>query len=159
MARGTAIHAHLEQWWKTGLVPNAGEYQPWVDSFLNYRNIRNHRWKALAVELTLADRFHDIAGTCDLITKDADTGRIALCDYKTRENPKDGKELKYGNYKKQMGGYLSLLQENYPTIHIDTVTIYYISPKETRTDTYEVLDCLKLYEQARSAYFEKQLPW
>ena len=152
MKRGTAIHEYLEQWWKTGVVPNAGKYQKWVDSYVNYPNLK--KWKALGTEITLVDRVHDIAGTPDLILKHIDTGRVALCDYKTKNE-----EFNKGNHRKQMGGYLSLLQINYPTFHIDTVRIYWISPKETTTTEYEVMDCLKLYEQARSAYFEKQLPW
>ena len=47
MIRGTAIHEHLENWWNTGLLPNAGEYQPWIDSFVNYPNLEKLR--ALAV--------------------------------------------------------------------------------------------------------------
>ena len=152
MERGTAIHAHLEQWWKTGLIPNAGEYQAWVDSFVNYPNLE--KWRALAVELALADRKHDIAGTLDLIVKHIDTGRVALCDYKTKD-----KEFKKGNHRKQMGGYLSLLKENFPGFFVDTVRIYWISPEQTTSTEYDPLDCLDQYSKARNHYFQKQLPF
>jgi len=152
MIRGTAIHEHLENWWNTGLLPNAGEYQPWIDSFVNYPNLE--KWRALAVELALADRKHDIAGTLDLIVKHVTSGRIALCDYKTKD-----KEFKKGNHRKQMGGYLSLLQENFPGFHVDTVRIFWISPDETTTSEYDPLDCLEQYNKARNHYFSKQLPF
>jgi ATP-dependent exoDNAse (exonuclease V) beta subunit len=131
---------------------NVGKYQDWVDSFLNYRNLS--KWRAVCSEFRMIDRSHDIAGTLDLILKHVDTGRVVLCDYKTK-NPGFSKS----NHRVQMGGYLSLLQHTNPAFHVDSVRIYWVTNEETTTTEYDVLDCLKQYEQARSSFFAKQLPW
>lgn len=150
--RGEIFHAAIDEYWKTGTPGDGGKYQAWVDSFLAYPNLK--RWQAIATEFRLCDRHYQIAGTCDLILKNIDNGRVALCDYKTKEE-----KFSKGNHRVQMGGYLSLLNASNPSFQIDTARIYWVTPKETTSTEYDVIDCLKLYEQARNAYFEKQLPF
>jgi len=108
----------------------------------------------MASEFPVIDRRYNIAGTLDLLLKNKETGRIALCDYKTK-NEKFSKP----NHRPQLGGYLSLLWQQYPQLDIDTCRIYWVSPKETSTNDYSPTDCLTSYEAARSVYFEKQLPF
>ncbi len=128
------------------------KYQDWIDSFLAYKNIE--KWEAIAIEHRMVDRRYDIAGTCDLVLRHKESGRTALCDYKTK-NEKFSK----ANYRSQLGGYMSLLWQQVPQLEIDTCRIYWVTPKETTTDEYDPLECLQLYERARSIYFEKQLPF
>jgi hypothetical protein len=75
-------------------------------------------------------------------------------DWRTK-NP----EFKKPNHRPQLGGYLSLLWQQYPQIDIDSCRIYWVSPKETTTNDYDPTDCLTTYEAARSIYFQKQLPF
>ena len=147
--RGTAFHEAIEPWWWNGETPKVKEVQPWIDSFVAYKNLEN--WRVIATELKMVDRFYKIAGTADLIIQHKRNNRIALCDYKTKEE-----KFSKQNHRAQMGGYLSLMQCAYPNFHIDTVIIYWITPKETTSNNYDVLDCLKRYEQARNDYFSKQ---
>ena len=108
----------------------------------------------MASEFPVIDRRYNIAGTLDLLLKNKETGRIALCDYKTK-NP----EFSKPNHRAQLGGYLSLLWQQYPQLDIDTCRIYWVTPKETTTNEYGPKDCLSSYEAARSLYFDKQLPF
>ncbi len=147
--RGDVFHQCIDQYWNTGQAGNAGKYQAWVDSFLSYPNL--DKWEALVTEYRMCDRTYRIAGTCDLILRHLETGRIALCDYKTKEE-----KFSKSNHRVQMGGYISLLQATNPNFHIDTVRIYWVTPKETSSTEYDILDCLKVYEQARNAYFARQ---
>jgi hypothetical protein len=151
--RGEIFHGYIDEYWKTGIEPiNVGKYQPWIDSFLNQKSL--HKWRAVASEFRLVDRTYDIAGSIDLILKSVETGRVALCDYKTKNEV-----FSKSNHRVQMGGYISLLQANYPGFHLDTVRIFWVTNKKTTSNEYDVIDCLQQYEQARNAYFEKQLPW
>ncbi len=107
----------------------------------------------------MLDRRYQIAGTLDLLLRNKE-GRIALCDYKTKDDPKKGKKINKGNYKTQLGGYLSLLGHQFPQIVVDTCRIYYVCPSRVESVEYpDTLECLQLYERARSNYFEKQLPF
>ena len=149
--RGNIIHECVETLFKTGKAPSAGEYQPWLDSFLNYKNLET--WECIASEIRLVDRRYSIAGSIDFILQSKEDGRIALCDLKTR-SPSFSKN----NHKimKQLGGYLILLYQNYPSIKIDTCRAYWVTSEKTTTDTYQVLDCQQLFERARMLFRQKQ---
>tara|TARA_R100000458_G_scaffold56241_1_gene60945 strand:- start:729 stop:1247 length:519 start_codon:yes stop_codon:yes gene_type:complete len=151
--RGEVFHGYIDEYWKTGIRPiNTGKYQPWIDSFLSQKNLNT--WGAIASELRLVDRFYDIAGSIDLILKNYKTGRVALCDYKTKKE-----NFSKSNHRVQMGGYLSLLHSNYPAFHVDTVRIFWVTNKRTTSSEYDVLECVRQYEQARNDFFAKSLPW
>ena len=150
--RGDEFHSAVCEYWKTGQAGTSEKFQDWIDSFLSYPNLKN--WEPMAVEFPVIDRRFNIAGTLDLLLKHKENGRIALCDYKTK-NEKFSK----ANHRPQLGGYLSLLWQQYPQLDIDSCRIYWVSPKETTTNEYSPIDCLESYEAARSFYFQKQLPF
>ena len=146
MDRGNEFHEAIEQYWRTGIAGKSEKYQAWIDSFLAYPNLKG--WEPMAIEHRLIDRRHQIAGTLDLLLRN-EKGRIALCDYKTK-NEKFSK----ANYRSQLGGYLSLLYMKFPQLDVDTCRIYWVTPKQTTSNEYDPLDCLETYEAARSLYFQ-----
>ena len=150
--RGETVHECLENYLTTGQPGDGGKYNAWVEKLINYPMWG--RFRVIATELRMVDRIHDIAGTLDCLLENRKTKEIWLVDLKTR-NEKFSK----GNYRKQLGGYLSLLYTAYPFIHVDKCRVIYATPKEVVTTDYDPMECLELYEQARSAYFAStQLP-
>ena len=135
--RGTVIH-------------EAGEYKNWVKHLINYEMFNT--WNPIANELRMIDRKRDIAGTCDVILENKN-GKLVLADFKTMT------KYEKKNHKCQIGGYLSLLQINYPTITIDRCRVIYITPEGIRTDDYMPMECIEDYEAVRSIYFDLQVPF
>ena len=68
-------------------------------------------WDCVANELRMVDRKRDIAGSLDAVLQHKDTGVLCLADFKT--------QVKYRkkNHRLQIGGYVSLLNQNYPSIN------------------------------------------
>ena len=108
-------------------------------------------WDCVANELRMVDRKRDIAGSCDVILQHKDTGVLCLADFKTQE------VYKKKNHRLQMGGYVSLLNQNYPQIELWSCRVIYITPDGIKTQDYNPQECMYDYEEARSLYFNKQL--
>ena len=155
--RGNEFHEAVAQWWNTGKAGSSKDYQDWIDTFINYKNLKD--WEPMAVEYALIDRRYNIAGTLDLLLKNKETGRIALCDYKTQKDPGEKGKIRKVNHRPQLGGYLSLLWQRYPQIPVHTCRIYYVTSKQVVSDEYDPTDCMTSYEAARSLYFEKLHPF
>lgn len=149
--RGTAVHACVENFFTTGQPGNAGKWQPWLDQFLQYPNLKG--WDCVACEYRMIDRRFGIAGTLDfLLEKDE---RLVLCDLKTKS---PGFRKNHMDVKTQLGGYVSLLYHNWPTLNIDQCRVYWVTNEKCETDNYDVITCLDLYESARRNYRQTQLP-
>ena len=149
--RGNEVHKGVEHFYKTGEKINIGKWQPWLDSFLNYPNLKG--WDCVASEYRLCDRRYDIAGTLDLLLQYGDV--LALCDIKTK-NP--GFNKNHMEVKTQLGGYVSLLYRNWPSLDIKTCRVYWVTNEACTSDEYSTIDCLDLYERARQLYRQKLLP-
>ena len=152
--RGTVIHEAAQIWCETKDVnlalAKAGKYKNWVEHLINYEMFNT--WNPIANELRMIDRKRDIAGTCDVILENKN-GKLVLADFKTMT------KYEKKNHKCQIGGYLSLLQINYPTITIDRCRVIYITPEGIRTDDYMPMECIEDYEAVRSIYFDLQVPF
>ena len=98
----------------------------------------------------MVDRKRDIAGSCDVILQHKDTGMLCLADFKTQEI------YKKKNHSLQMGGYVSLLYQNYPTVDLWSCRVIYITPDGIKTQDYNPQECMYDYEEARSIYFSKK---
>jgi len=155
--RGTAFHEAIELYWRTGTAGVSLKYQEWIDSFIRYPNLS--AWEPLAVELRMIDRRYNVAGTLDLVLRHKENGRLVLCDYKTKNEPAEGKKLNKPNHRAQLGGYLSLLWQRFPELDITSCRIYWVTPSQTFSNDYSAVDCLTSYESARQTYFKKQLPF
>ena len=149
--RGTTIHGAVQIWSETGdkalALAYAKDYAHWVEHLINYRMWET--WKPLVNELRMIDRKRDIAGSCDVVLQHKETGMLCLADYKTQE--------KYSkkNHSLQMGGYVSLLYQNYPSITLFSCRVIYITPDGIKTQEYNPNECMYDYEQARKLYFKK----
>ena len=147
--RGTIIHGAVQIWCETGdkalALAYAKDYAHWVEHLINYRMWET--WKPLVNELRMIDRKRDIAGSCDVVLQHKETGMLCLADYKTQE--------KYSkkNHSLQMGGYVSLLYQNYPSITLFSCRVIYITPDGIKTQEYNPNECMYDYEQARKLYF------
>jgi ATP-dependent exoDNAse (exonuclease V) beta subunit len=153
--RGTVIHEAVQIWCetkdKTLALAYAKDYTDWVEHLINYRMWNT--WECVANELRMVDRKRDIAGSCDVILQHKDTGVLCLADFKTQE------VYKKKNHRLQMGGYVSLLNQNYPQIQLWSCRVIYITPNGIKTQDYNPLECMYDYEEARGLYFGKQLPF
>ena len=128
-ARGTTIHEAVQIWCETKdkalSLAYAKEFSGWVEHLINYRMWNT--WEPVVNELRMIDRKRDIAGSCDVILQHKDTGALCLADYKTQA------VYKKKNHSLQMGGYVSLLNQNYPDITLFTCRIIYITPDGIKT--------------------------
>ena len=153
--RGTVIHEAVQIWCetkdKTLALAYAKDYTSWVEHLFNYRMWNT--WECVVNELRMIDRKRDIAGSCDVILQHKDTGVLCLADFKTQE------VYKKKNHRLQMGGYVSLLNQNYPQIQLWSCRVIYITPNGIKTQDYNPLECMYDYEEARGLYFGKQLPF
>ena len=153
--RGTVIHEAVQIWCetkdKTLALAYAKDYTDWVEHLINYRMWNT--WECVVNELRMVDRKRDIAGSCDVILQHKDTGVLCLADFKTQE------VYKKKNHRLQMGGYVSLLNQNYPQIELWSCRIIYITPDGIKTQDYNPQECMYDYEEARGLYFGKQLPF
>jgi hypothetical protein len=105
-------------------------------------------WKPLVNELRMIDRKRDIAGSCDVVLQHKETGMLCLADYKTQE------KYQKKNHRLQMGGYVSLLYQNFPSITLFSCRIIYITPDGIKTQEYNPKECMFDYEAARKLYFK-----
>ena len=152
-ARGTTIHEAVQIWCETKdetlALAYAKEFSGWVKHLINYRMWNT--WECVVNELRMIDRKRDIAGSCDVILQHKDTGVLCLADFKTQA------VYKKKNHSLQMGGYVSLLNQNYPDITLFTCRIIYITPDGIKTQEYNPAECMYDYEEARGLYFNKQV--
>ena len=152
-ARGTKIHEAVQIWCetkdKTLALAYAKDYAHWVEHLINYHMWNT--WECVANELRMIDRKRDIAGSCDVILQHKKTGSLCLADFKTQEI------YVKKNHSLQMGGYVSLLNQNYPSIELWGCRVIYITPDGVKTQEYSAQECMYDYEEARSLYFNKQL--
>ena len=148
--RGTLIHEAVQIWCETGdktlALAYAKEYASWVEHLINYRMWET--WKPVVNELRMIDRKRDIAGSCDVILQHKVTGMLCLADYKTQNS------YQKKNYSLQMGGYVSLLYQNFPNINLFSCRIIYITPDGIKTQEYSPEECMFDYEAARKLYFK-----
>ena len=125
------------------------DYAHWIEHLINYRMWET--WDCVANELRMVDRKRDIAGSCDVILQHKDTGMLCLADFKTQE------VYKKKNHRLQMGGYVSLLYQNYPSVDLWSCRVIYITPDGIKTQDYNPQECMYDYEEARTLYFSKQV--
>jgi len=149
--RGTAIHEAVQIWCetkdKTLALAYAKEYKKWIEHLINYRMWNT--WECVANELRMVDRKRDIAGSLDAVLQHKETGALCLADFKT--------QVKYRkkNHRLQIGGYVSLLNQNYPSITLSTCRVIYITLDGIKTQEYNPAECMFDYEAARNLYFKK----
>ena len=101
---------------KTLALAYAKEYRQWVEHLINYRMWDT--WDCVANELRMVDRKRDIAGSLDAVLQHKETGVLCLADFKTQF------KYKKKNHRLQIGGYVSLLNQNYPSITLFTCKSY-----------------------------------
>ena len=151
--RGTAIHEAIQIWCitkdKALALAYAKEYKEWIEHFISYQMWDT--WDCVANELRMVDRKRDIAGSLDAVLQHKDTGLLCLADFKTQQ------KFKKKNHRLQIGGYVSLMKINYPTVNLFTCRVIYITPEGIKTQEYSPNECMYDYEAARSIYFKKQL--
>lgn len=117
-------------------------------------------------ELIIGDPEFDIAGAVDQIYYNTQTEELEVWDWKTN------KEIKYEGYKhKKLLGILSDLEDcNYVHYSIQLNIYKYILQKMTglkfgkcrivwfneKNDTYQIIDCLDLYDRAKQMLLERR---
>jgi hypothetical protein len=142
--RGNHLHQMCEQWWLGEAQLEPGPYAEWSDALFSHPLFT--RYKAIGVELRLVDKRARYAGSCDFILEgsgsDGKTRRL-LCDLKTKRSASSA----IGDHKKQLGAYVKMASDFYPTLWIDKCLIVNSFPGRVEITTYETQDCLDAWDE------------
>ena len=155
LTRGSAVHDFMEAWAKGETLPEH-PYIDWTNSCIS--DPFWDRWSPVSggVELSLIDprpQFR-IAGRCDIILRNTETGELAMADYKTQSS----RQSRPYNVKPQLGGYLNLCDQHANTRHlgINRCFAIWIRPGNTHFQPLDGEDCIQEYLAARKTFFDQQ---
>ena len=152
--RGTGIHAVLETWNRTGVLPEH-DYVDWIDPCV--QSDFWDRWQCVpgGIELSLIDPRFNIAGRCDVILINKQTGELALADYKTQGS----RSSRPYNIRPQLGGYCNLLDQHPNTrgLGVNKCFAIWVRPGNTEFQPLDGTECISQYLAARDLFF-KSLP-
>ena len=153
--RGNTVHACLENFLLHGDPGDPGAYDEWVGP-LTAHPIWN-TWEPVAVEGRLVDPRHSIAGSFDAVLRHKDNGNLVIADLKTQSS----EHSKPRDISPQLGGYLNLIDINYPEVagRINRGIAIWARPGSTAITTFEAADCIDNYLAARSLFLSKQPVW
>lgn len=147
--RGLACHSALENFLKTQktqtLTGEGTPYEDWIRPLL-----RHKLWNScepVASELPLYDTRRNVAGTTDAVVKFAD-GTYAVLDLKsqskTTSSPYDTKP--------QLGAYLAMLNEHYPSIYVSKCLTLWARPNKTVLQSHDPDACWSAWDEIFSRY-------
>lgn len=152
--RGTTVHDALERWNRGESVPEH-PFSDWTAPCV--RDPFWDRWKCVpgGVELSLIDPRYRIAGRCDLIVQNQETGELALADYKTQSN----RDSKPYNIRPQLGAYCNLCDQHSNTakLSINKCFAIWVRPGNTVFQPLDGTECITEYLAARDLFF-KSIP-
>ena len=154
--RGNACHQALESFLRSqkSETPQPGEheYADWIDPLLSHK-----LWSScepVASELPLYDTRRNVAGTADAVVQFPD-GTYGLLDLKTQSS------LKSSPYdtKPQLGAYLAMLNEHYPTVHVSRCLTLWARPGQATLQAHNPDDCWSSWDEIFSRYETKHRPF
>ena len=146
--RGNSVHKAFQNFWETGTPGDPGKYEKWITPLVNFLD----GWadyRAVAVEYSMVDPRYNIAGQLDVLLVSR-RGDFILVDLKTLE---EGGRIR--NISAQLGGYLNLLEVNFPGIEVARCAGLWSWPGKTELKICEPDDCRETYLSMRKAYNQK----
>ena len=149
--RGTTIHAALERWNRGESVPEH-PFSDWTAPCV--RDPFWDRWKCVpgGVELSLIDPRYRIAGRCDVIVQNQETGELALADYKTQAH----RDSKPYNIRAQLGAYCNLADQHPNTRKLSFTKCFaiWVRPGNCVFQPLDATECITEYLAARDLFFD-----
>jgi hypothetical protein len=153
--RGTAVHGALEKHLLGQGVVMQDEYSDWIDSLLDHWMFNDA--EVLAVEHRLVDPKRSLAGSFDFLLRTA-KGTLCLGDLKTVGSANGAASRKPANA--QLGGYLLMLADHYPTVTVDKCVTVVSGPGVVEVKTAEPQACANAWLEAWDRYeAEQDLRW
>jgi len=150
--RGNTVHACLENFLLHGDPGDPGAYDEWVGPLVEHTIWKI--WRPVAVEHRLVDPRHSIAGSFDCLLQHRENGQLLLADLKTQSS----EHSKPRDVSPQLGGYLNLIDLNYPHLAGQIVRgiAIWARPGSTSVTTYDAATCIDNYLAARSLFLDRQ---
>ena len=147
--RGNHLHAMCEQWWLGAAQLDPGPYAEWSDALFDHPLFKNY--SPLAVEHRFVDKRGRYAGSCDFIIqgpgKDG-KDRVLLCDLKTKRSTTS----KVGDHRKQLGAYVRMCNQHYPTLIIDKCVIVNSFPGRVDLTVHDPDECVAAWDEQWGKY-------
>lgn len=146
--RGLACHSALETFLRTQKTPITGEgtpYEDWIRPLL-----RHKLWSScepVASELPLYDTRRNVAGTTDAVLQ-LKNGTYAVLDLKTQSKATSSPY----DTKPQLGAYLAMLNEHYPTLYVSTCLTLWARPNKTVLQSHDPDACWAAWDDVFSKY-------
>jgi len=151
-ARGQQIHNALEGYLKGEPIEFAEHWTDWVDPMLDCELFRDA--KVIATEYRLCDAKKSMGGSFDFLLKTS-TGEIVLGDLKTVGSK--SKARTRGPATDQLGGYLAMLIDHHPAVHVNKCVTVVAGPNECRVIREDPDDCIEAWLDSWDRYkFEQE---
>ena len=151
-ARGQQIHNALEGYLKGEPIEFAEHWTDWVDPMLDCELFRDA--KVIATEYRLCDAKKSMGGSFDFLLKTS-TGEIVLGDLKTVGSKTKARTR--GPATDQLGGYLAMLIDHHPAVHVNKCVTVVAGPNECRVIREDPDDCIDAWLDSWDRYkFEQE---
>ena len=140
--RGTSVHAHCESLLK-GNNPVSTEYIEWTEQLDACWLLKNS--EPIAVEYRICDSRKGVGGSFDFLLR-TENDKVVLGDLKTVGSIASVGSRKPANA--QLGGYLSMLIDRFPNLHIDWCYTLVVGPGRTNLLQSHPDECLLAWVDA-----------
>ncbi len=151
-ARGEQIHNALEGHLKGESIEFADRWTDWVDPMLDCELFRDAT--TIATEYRLCDVKKSMGGSFDFLLKTS-TGEIVLGDLKTVGSKSKARTRQPAT--DQLGGYLAMLIDHHPAVHVNKCVTVVAGPNECRVIRQEPDDCIEAWLDSWDRYkFEQE---
>ena len=151
-ARGQQIHNALEGYLKGEPIEFAEHWTDWVDPMLDCELFRDA--KVIATEYRLCDAKKSMGGSFDFLLKTS-SGEIVLGDLKTVGSKSKARTREPAT--DQLGGYLAMLIDHHPAVHVNKCVTVVAGPNECRVIRQDPDDCIEAWLDSWDRYkFEQE---
>ena len=151
-ARGQQIHNALEGYLKSEPIEFAEHWTDWVDPMLDCELFRDA--KVIATEYRLCDAKKSMGGSFDFLLKTS-TGEIVLGDLKTVGSKSKARTREPAT--DQLGGYLAMLIDHHPAVHVNKCVTVVAGPNECRVIRQDPDECIDAWLNSWDRYkFEQE---
>jgi len=145
--RGNTVHKAWELFWTTGEKMTGTPYQEWIDPLLN----KFDSWKdyeCLASEYRCALRPERIAGSVDTVLRHKPSGKVILCDLKTKNSNSVDRSAKL-HWAAQLGGYDLMIKRERPEADPSSYVIYLAVPGKVHPYAFKHSEISQAWEGQR----------
>jgi len=136
-ARGNACHKALEKHLSGEGIIFDNKWAPWIDPLLDCSLFQGA--EVIALEYRLCDARKSLGGSFDFLLKDKE-GKVVLGDLKTVSKKPAVRRREPAT--KQLGAYLSMLNDHHPMLFVDECVTVVSGPEECKVLKQDSDECL-----------------